>query len=166
MSVSEGKPLPVATMLGAIDAKARQAVTVAKQAVSPIVAHEVPKRSGKTAAALRPRISRTATGVALTVSAPRGKAHGGQATIADVVRWVNRGTGLYRDTPGPKRQIRSSRHPPRRMTLPGGRKRWTVKGQHPNEFMARIRQLGTPRVQQAFEQGAKNAARDVERVIG
>jgi hypothetical protein len=153
-------------MLGVIDAQARLAVKGAQQDIAPIVAREVPRKSGKTAAALRPRVSRTATGAALIVAAPRAKVHDGQATIADVVRWVNRGTGLYRDTPGPKKSIRSSRRPPRRMTLPGGMKRWTVKGQRPNEFMARIRALGTPRFEAACQTGAQDAARSAERVIG
>ena len=166
MSISGDKTVPVETMLGAIDTQAQQAIKTGRQAVEPLVVSEVPRKSRKTAAALRPRTSRTATGGAITIGAPRGKVHDGQATIADVVRYVNHGTGLYRNTPGPKKLIRSSRRPPRRMVLPGGVRRWTVKGQHPNEFMARIRTLGTPRVETAFKEGSELAARAAERVVG
>jgi hypothetical protein len=169
VSIRADKLPPAQTLLGVIDVGARKAVALAQEEVAPVVAREVPRKSGKTAAALRPRVSRTATGAALSVRAPRGKLHG-HVTIAEVVRWVNRGTGLYR-TAGlyvqPARLIRSSRRPlPGRMTLPGGAKRWTVKGQHPNPFMARILSLGTPRVQSAAERGAKDAARAVERLVG
>lgn len=166
MSIHEDGKMPSeATLLSVIDTGARKTMATARDAIAPIVSREVPKASGKTAAALRPRIARTSTGAALTVGAPRGKRHDGSATIADVVRWVQRGTGLYRTTPGPKRRIRSKRFPRRRLILPGGRKVWSVKGQHPNPFMQRIEQLGTPRVQKVCEEGARDAARAVERTV-
>lgn len=165
MSIKAKEMPPAATILGALDIGARKSIVTAQQAIAPIVSRETPRKTGQTAAALRPRLSRTATGAALTVGAPRRKPHG-RATIAQVLRWLTRGTGEYRNTAGPKKPIRSSRRPPRRMVLPGGAKRWSVKGQHPNPFMARIQALGTLRVQQAAEEGAKDTARDLERLVG
>jgi hypothetical protein len=165
MSVHEPKPLPPpATILTAIDVQARAAMEAAKVDVAALVSRETPRSSGQTAAALKPRVSRTATGTGLTVGAPRGRKHG-KATVAEVMRWVNSGTGMYREGPGPKHKIRA-KSPLRRMTLPGGAKRWSVKGQRPDHFMLRIRRAGTPIVERAAEQGAQRAAREIERVIG
>jgi len=164
VSVHEDKPLPPpATILGAIDAQARAAMVVAQKEVGAIVLRETPRASGQTAAALKPRLGRTATGVSLLVGAPRNRRHG-KVTVADVVRWVNRGTGVYREGFGPKHRIRA-KNPLRRMTLPGGTKRYSVAGQHPDHFMQRIRDAGTAQVEQAAEQGAQNAAREIERLI-
>jgi len=168
VSVREENQLPPeSTLLGVIDTGARNAMKMAQQAVSPVVTREVPRRSGRTAAALSPRVYRTSTGAALLVAPPRGKMSG-KVRISQVVRWVNRGTGLYRTTGldvQPARRIRSKRIPPRRLILPGGRKVWSVKGQHPNPFMARIMELGTPRVQKACEDGAVETARTVEEAV-
>lgn len=166
MSVKSEKLPPARTLLGVLDAQARASVQHARRDVARIVATETPRKSGQTAAGLRPRTSKTKTGAALTVRPPRGRAHGSGASLADVVRWVNRGTGLHRSGPGPKARIRAKRRiPPKRMILPGGRAVWSVAGQRPNPFMARIRQRGTPVVQRAFTAGAARAARTVERVI-
>lgn len=153
------------TLLSAIDVQARRTVDNAKQALAPIVAREVPRgRTSKVAAALRPKVSRTQTGAAVTISAPRGRVHSGQATIAEVVRWITRGTGIYRQGGGARRRIRAKRLG-RRMILPGGRAVWSVKGQRPNPFLDRIEAVGTLRVQRIFEQGARDAARAVERSL-
>jgi hypothetical protein len=166
MSIEELSPPPrPETVLTVIDLGARGSMKTAQEALRTIVASETPRVSGEVAAALRPRLSKTATGTALTVGAPRGKKHGhGTATIADVMRWLNRGTGIYREGPGPKRKIRA-KNPLKRMTLPGGAKRRSVKGQEPNPFMHRIREQGTLRVQEAAQEGAAQVARDLERAI-
>ena len=162
MSVKANKPPTERTLLGVLDVQARRAVDGARQDVAMVVTAHTPRRSGRMAQALAPRVARTATGQALTVRAPRGARHGSGATIAQVVRWVTSGTGLHRQGGGPKRRIRSRRGP---LGLPGGRKVWTVAGQKPNPFMGRIHTLATPRVQRAFEQGARHAARAVERQV-
>jgi hypothetical protein len=165
----KAKKLPAPqTLLAVFDDEARKAGEHAREQIAPIVSRETPRKRGVTAAALAPRVRRTPTGVALTVGAPRGKMHPSKARIAQVVRWVNRGTGLYRTTGldvEPARPIRSNRFPRRRLILPGGRKVWSVKGQHPNTFMERIETLGTLPVEEAFEKGARDAARAIERVI-
>lgn len=166
MSVRGDRLPPERTLLGIIDRQARRAVGEAQQALAPIVTAQTPRKSGAVAGALRPRVSRTATGAAVTVAPPRGRLHGGSyATVADVMRWVQRGTGIRRQGPGGKRRIRSSRIPPRRLALPGGKKVWSVAGQRANPFMGRIQTLGTPRVQAALEQGARDAARAIEREV-
>lgn len=164
-----GKKLPAErVLLAAIDAHARETVKAAKSEIAPIVSRETPRHSGRTAAALQPRMSRTATGAALSVGAPRGK-RDGKVTIAQVVRWVNRGTGLERTTGvdvSPRRRIRSNRMPPRRLVLPGGRKVWSVRGQKANPFMDRIRTTAGQRVEARFQQGARELGRVVNKALG
>lgn len=151
-------------MLGAIDTEARKTMAAAAADLAPIVAREAPRgRTGKVASAMRPRVSRTATGQSLVIAPPR-RPHSGKATIAQVVRWVTRGTGLYRTGPGVKSRIRAS-NPWQRLVLPGGKKVWSVRGQHPNAFVDRIRSIGTPRVERVLQEGAEDAARAVERIF-
>jgi hypothetical protein len=161
MSVIERPLPPLSTFLTVIDTGARKAMTAARDDIAPIVSRETPRSSGRTAAALRPKVSRTSTGAALVVGAPRGKRHG-NVTVAEVVQFVNKGTGLY----GYKHRRIRAKNKLRRMTLPGGQKRWSVRGQKPNPFMLRIRDAGTPRVQAAAEAGATETARAVERTVG
>lgn len=167
MSITGDKLPAAATLLGVIDTQARKTVAAARDEIAPLVARETPRKSGATAAALRPRVSRTATGAALSVGASRGAMHG-KVRVAQVVRWVTRGTGVHRTSPGgSKRRIRSNRRPvPRRLILPGGRKVWSVAGQKANPFIGRIQTLGTLRVTRVFQHGAQEAARAVERSVG
>ena len=157
------KPLPPPqTVLSAIDREAKATMQRAREDVAPIVSRETPRRSGRMAEALRPRIARVKSGYALTVGAPRGARHG-NVTVNQVVIFVTRGTGLYREGPGPKHKIRAS-HPFRRMRLPNGRWVWSVKGQHADHFIARIADMGTPRVERIAIDGAYVAARNAEKV--
>jgi hypothetical protein len=157
------RPPNPATILTAIDNEARASMKAAQQDIAPIVSQETPRHTGELARALSPRISRTATGAALTVGPPRGRRHG-NITVAQLVRYITHGTGTRREGPGPKHRIRA-KNPLRRMNLGNGVERWSVKGQRPDDFMARIERRGTPRVEAAAEQGAQKAARTVERVI-
>lgn len=168
MSVT-AKNLPSAVRLvGVIDREAQAAMKRAQQHVAPIVASETPRgRTGRLAAAMRPRVSRTTTGARMIVQAPRGRRGASQATVAQVARWVTRGTGLYRTTGTdvqPARRIRSTRRLGR-MTLPGGRKVWSVKGQRPNPFLNRVLQRSAPQVEQILQRAAADAARAAEREI-
>jgi hypothetical protein len=165
MSVTGEKLPPARTLLGVLDAAARDTVRQGRDLVAPIVATETPRDTGKLAAAMRPRVARTAAGYSVTVRAPRGKPHDQSATMAQVARWVNRGTGMYRVGGGPKRPIRA-RNPLRRMTLPGGKRVFKVNGQRPNPFIGRIEQRATPRMQRLFTDGARDAARRIERTVG
>lgn len=163
MSVTGTKPPSERSLVAVVDREQKRTVREAQQAVAPVVATETPRRSGKTAAALAPRVSQTTTGGAVSVRAARGRQHSQGVTVAQVVRWVNRGTGLYRTT-GPKRKIRSSRRFGR-MTLPGGRKVFSVKGQHPNAFMDRIYRRADPQVTRVFEHGATRVAGELQRAF-
>ncbi len=156
-------PLP-ATILSVAEREARKAMSEFRLALVPIVLTQTPKRTSVMARGLRPRMSRTATGVALTVGASRGAKHDSKATIAQVVRYVSYGTGIYRIGGGPKRLI-TARNPLKRMVLPGGMRRWTVRGQHPNPFMTRIRTSAEPKAQQAMRRGGHNAAKALEGLI-
>ena len=162
MSV-RGRPVDPKTMLSAIDLEAKAAMGEARVVVDGIVQRDTPKRTGRLAQALKPRVTRTKTGYSLTVKPPRGARHG-DVTVAQVAKWVQTGTGLYREGPGPKHKVRA-KNPLRRMTLPGGRRVWSVKGQHPDPFMARIERDATPRVQELADRGAERAARAAERVV-
>jgi hypothetical protein len=163
MSVHVSRELPPPqTILTALDNEARATMKVAQGEVATVVSQETPRASGQTAAALSPRVTRTSTGAALLVGPPRGKRHG-NVTVAEVVRWVNRGTGIYREGPGPKHRIRA-KNPLRKMKVGRGVERYSVKGQRPDPFMARIQERGTPRVEAAAQRGAENAARVLERI--
>jgi hypothetical protein len=161
---SSGRLPPPDTLLRIYDEEARRTMTAAQREVEPIVARETPHRSGILAAGLRPRVTRTSTGSALLIAAPRGKPHDVHATLAEVLRYVSHGTGQRREGAGPKKKIRAKRAG-RRMILPGGHARWSVRGQWPNHFMDRIRLVGTPRVEAAAEDGANVAARTLERTV-
>lgn len=166
------------TLLTVVDVEARAAANRAKAAVAPVVASETPRKTGATAQALRPRVGRTGTGYAVTVGPPRGKLHPrsragvgrAPATIADVMRWVQRGTGLHREGGGPKAPIRGVRLGWRQGLRRGslsvyGKQYAQVEGQEPNPFMNRIRVAGVVRVEPLLVGGAHDAAAALEKVI-
>ena len=149
-------------IMGVLDANAKQALTKAQGVVKPIVDQEAPGGLGR---AMTARVAKTQTGYRLTVQAPRGSRYkGGPARTAQVVRWVNRGTGVHRKGPGRKRPITSSRGILKPMILPGGKKVRSVKGQRPNPFIARAERRADGPVRTALEQGAHAAARDLRRI--
>lgn len=168
MSITGDKPPALATLLSAVDTAARETMRGLQADVAVVVVADVPTKSGATVAALRPRISRTATGAALTVRPTRGKQHGG-VTVAEVVRWVNRGTGVLRTGPGPKRPIRPKTRNAlqgKAMILPGGKRRWKVQGQAANPFMERIDLAGSALFEKAAIDGADRALRLVVQKFG
>lgn len=167
MSVT-GKDLPKeAVILATLDKASHQAIERARSDLAPIVTSQVPRgRTGSLEHALEPRAQKTPWGSALVVGPRRGAHHASGPTIAQVVRWVTRGTGLERQGPGAKAPL----HSPRwlygaEMILPGGKARLTVRGQKANPFLERIRSIGTPRVERALKQGAEDAARLLARKV-
>lgn len=147
-------------IMGVMDAHARIAVTEAKNVVVPVVKAEAP---GGLGAAMTGSVRKTPTGFRLVVqAAPRKKYRQGSATGAQVVRWVNRGTGVYRKGPGAKRRIASKTGGP--MTLPGGRAVLSVKGQKPNEFIARGKRRADPMAREQLREGARQAANELRRL--
>lgn len=166
MSVT-GKALPSErAILALLDREADRTISAARQRVAPIVDSEVPQRTGKVAKDLQPRASKTRDGSALTVQPSRRKPHRGGSTIAEVVRRNNRGTGIYREGPGPKLPIRPKRRwrPDAAMILPGGKRVRKVRGQKPNPYLERIRRRATPVVDDVVARGADDAARALERL--
>lgn len=144
-----------------LDAQARASMREAARAVEPIVRQEAPGGLGQV---MRPTVRKTPTGYRAVVAPPRRARYKGGATAAQVVRWVTRGTGLYRQGPGPKRKITSKRGVLGTMTLPGGTRVRTVRGQHPNPFVARAEQRSREPIERALREGAQRAADAMRRL--
>lgn len=142
-------------ILAVLDAQAKIAMVEAKEIVAPLVEQEAP---GQLGAAMTAAVKRTPTGYRASVQSPRNRTYrGGEATVAQVVRWVNKGTGVLRDGPGPKKRITSRRGVLGRMTLPGGKRVRSVRGQKPNAFIARAEIRAAGPVKIALENGARRA---------
>jgi len=160
MTVREIKAPDVPGMLGAIDAEARETMKDARNPVKDIVNQEAPRKTGELQKALAPRSAKTATGAKLAISVGKRRRHG-KVTAAQVLRWTTRGTGENREGPGKKKKIKSKRRFGR-MTLPGGKKVYSVKGQEPKHYMVKIEARATPVVERECREGAKKAARAAE----
>ncbi len=149
------------TLLGIIDAEQRAGLQRAVDLTAAQVRTHAP---GGLGAAYEGRVTRTPTGHRGVVQ-PRRNARRGQSTAAEIARWVNRGTGVHRVGPGPKRPIRSKRIFGT-MTLPGGKKVRSVQGQRPNPFVANASARALPRVERELEQAGRQAAVRLAREIG
>lgn len=153
------------SVLSVIDEGAQATMRDAQAAVAPIVTDETPRSSGTLAGKLAPKVTRTATGRALTLGAARGARESRGARLNDVMRWVQRGTGIYREGPGPKHRI-TAKNPLTPMLLPNGRHPVrSVAGQRPNPFMGRIRSRAQPRVESAIEAGSDRTAEKLRRLV-
>lgn len=158
----DGKMPQPRKILGTLDDHARAAVKAAGDAALPIVRAEAPGRLGR---AFEASVRKTPTGQRVTVAPTTRKRYGpGVATGAMIVRWVTRGTGLYRQGPGRKRKITSKRGVLGTMTLPGGRVLRTVKGQHANPFVARAEPRAQAAADRAIREGATRAATELRRL--
>lgn len=152
----EGKMPRPRAVRGALDKAARDTVRDVAAAVLPIVRSEAPGRLGE---AMTTTVRQTPEGHTATIAAsPRRRYGSSGATGAQVVRWVTRGTGLYRQGPGRKRKITSKRGVLGTMTLPGGLRVRTVKGQHSNPFVARAEQRAKGAAERAMKHGAERTA--------
>lgn len=161
VKVTGSLPVP-RTILGVLDEEARHAMRAAVDETRRTLASEAPGHLGE---AMTGSVRKTDTGYRATVQSPRKKRYPpGEATVAQVVRWVNRGTGLLREGPGPKRRITGRRGVLRPMVLPGGRKVRSVKGQKPNPFIARTETRAEPLARHAIEDGARKAADRLRRL--
>lgn len=149
-------------IIGVLDAHARIALNEAKAITMPLVKEEAP---GDLGAAMTGSVRRTTTGYRATVSAPRKKRYrNGKATVAQVARWVNKGTGIYRTGGGPKKPITGRHGKAGLMTLPGGKRVRSVRGQHPNPFIARAQTRALAPVTAALQAGARSAADALRRL--
>lgn len=153
------------TVLAALDQAAQAAAKEAKDIARAEWNAQAPH--GRTDLVAHPNasVTKTKTGWAVNVSPPLRKQHGPDpVSIRKVVHWVTVGTGVFRTTPGPKGPIHARKRAgvlPKRMTLPGGAKRWTVQGQHPNPFVQRTRDLARARVTSTLSAGAAAAAKKI-----
>lgn len=149
-------------ILGVLDVHARLALTEAKEVVLPLARAEAPGDLGD---ALTGSVRKTPTGYRTTVAPPtRRRYKSGEATVAQVVRWVSRGTGIHRKGPGPKRPITGRYGVLRPMVLPGGRRVRSVKGQKPNPFIARAEHRAAAPVARILHTGAQRAADTLRRL--
>jgi hypothetical protein len=161
----EGKPLPPAeTFLHVIDQEAEATVRAAGRTLGPIIARETPRHSGRLEKGLKPKVTKTPTGRALSVGAAYGGKHGAdRITLAQLVRILSRGTGMYRVGAGAHRPILPK--PPHKALSIFGRKVASVRGQHPKHFMYDIERAGMGRVLAEYDRGSERAARAVERLV-
>jgi hypothetical protein len=158
----EGSVPQPAAVLRVLDAHAQRATRAAVDAAMPILREEAP---GQLGAAFTGSVRKTGGGWRATIAPPRRRRYRtGTATVAKVARYVNRGTGLYREGPGPKRKITGKLGVLRPMVLPGGRRYRSVRGQHPNPFIARADQRAAGPARRALEDGARAAARELARM--
>lgn len=157
----EGRGVSPRIALEALEARGREALREATtHEVLPAARDEAPGQLGE---ALTVSVRKTSEGVRATVQAsPRKVYRGGPATGAKVVRWVTRGTGVYRAGPGPKRPITSKRGVLGTMVLPGGQRVRSVRGQHPNPFLARADERTRDAVTRTLREGVARAARDLQ----
>lgn len=154
------KPATPQTYLTRVENNARNALNVAGVPARDELRNEFPSRSGRTRKGIKRIVSRTPTGLALTIK-PTGtpKAPNG-VTPVQTLRWLDGGTGIY----GPKGHVIAPRRKPR-MTLPGGKQVATVKGQRALKRWDRAR----PRIEQevvtAMDTAGHEAADDVARLL-
>jgi hypothetical protein len=149
-------------ILSVLDEHAKDAMTEARDVTRTLLRAEAP---GKLGEAMTGSVTKTPTGYRAQIAPPRRKRYPpGEATVAQVVRWVNRGTGIYRQGPGRKRKITSKKGVLRPMILPGGRKVRSIKGQRPNPFLARVETRIEPLVRQAVEATGSRAADRLRRL--
>lgn len=153
------------TVLGALDAELQAANREVRDRAVQALRAETPRgRTGGLAGAVQGREGRTATGRQVTVGFGRSVRHGA-TTAAAVARWVNRGTGVRRVGPGPKRPIRAKARGGS-LILPGGRRVRSVKGQAANPFLARARPRIVADAERQLEQVPDRAVDAIARTIG
>lgn len=149
---------PPGLLLGALDRAAKDAATKAKDTAAPILQAAAPRgRTGRLSGGLGGRMRKTPTGYEIVIGVKsRGAAHDRYATVAQVNRFVNRGTGERRKGPGPKNRITARGEG---MLIGNGTPRKSVRGQAPNPFFERTRRPAASAVSQAIEISFRENAR-------
>lgn len=156
------------SVLGALDAGARDAINSVAQMALPIISSHTPRRSGKLARAWSKQVKKTATGQQLRLGPDLKR--GSRRTGAYYGGMVENGTGIYgpKGAPIQRRQKDAFGRPrPFVLQLPGGReiRTRTIDGQRPQRFIARIRFLVDGRAEQLMQTKADEIARRLERDI-
>lgn len=146
MTVELGRPLPPATtLIASVKDEGRASLERARAALAPIVREQTPRDTGKLVRALEPRIIDTVEGAALVIGPRRGERHDAEASMAQVIHFLQGGTRLHK---GP-------------LNTPWG-VRADVKGQKPDHFLDRIVMQGKPQVDRILLEGSVEAARKAE----
>lgn len=144
------------TILTVLDDAARSALVDVGELVDQAIHAEGPRRTDALVDGFITTPTKTPEGHRLRVRPSPRKRHG-KATVAQVARWVNRGTGTLRVGPGPKKRI-VSRQPGLAMQVGSGVARRSVAGQAANPFVERADDRTSIAAQVRIEQGADLAA--------
>lgn len=153
-------PLPVATVLGAIDKRGRTTATAAGTHTLAAVRSTLPSRSGRLRQGTRRSVRRTPTGYVIEVAPTSRVRYPNGVTAKQVGGWVEGGTGIH----GP----RHKRITPRRakaFRLPSGWAKIELEGQRAQHPFSRVQTSEEGAVQRILEGGAQLAARDAERAL-
>lgn len=159
--LNEPPPLPIPTMLAAIDAEGRRSAERARDLGVPAFRAVEPAVSGRLRKGTRGRVTRTAAGFALTIGPSGRERYPSGVTDAQVFRFADRGTGVF----GPKGRPIRPRHG-MLFTLPGGWFATELQGQRAQGILERGRAAADPLVTRTLEEGATLAARRAEQVMG
>lgn len=160
MTLKLPPPLPIETVLGAIDGAAQRTAAAARDHTVSAVKRALPAHSGRSRAAARGRVTRTPTGHAVSVAPSKTVRYPNGVTAVEVARFFSGGTGEHgpRKRPYPPRRARAFR-------LPQGWSSDVIEGQRPNPVYERVQTSEQARVARMMEAGAAQAARDAEAVL-
>jgi hypothetical protein len=153
-------PLPIATMLAAIDTEGRETVNRARELGVPAFRAVEPAVSGRLRRGTVGRVARTLRGYSLTIAPTSRVRYPSGVTAAQVFRFVDRGTGVY----GARGRVIRPRKA-KAFALPGGWEARFVRGQHPQGIMARGEHAADPVITRELERGADRAAARAERAL-
>lgn len=156
----EPPPLPIASMVGAIDVEARATVERARDAGVPAFRGVEPSYSGRLRAGTTGRIGKTVSGFSLTIGPTARVRYPSGVSAREVFRFVDKGTGVFGRKGAPIRPRRA-----KVFALPGGFEAESVRGQRPQSILLRGEAAADPLVSRELEDGADRAARRAERTL-
>src|ERR687895_497343 len=95
MTVRLPPPLPVQTVLGAIDTTAQGSAREARDAGLAAARRTLPARSGRLRQGTRGSVRRTPTGYLIIIAPTSRVRYPSGVTVREVARWVAGGTGVH-----------------------------------------------------------------------
>lgn len=161
-------PPDIDTAIAAGETAARFAMNAARVLGVSAIRQVEPRHSGRLQKGTTGRITRTQTGLRLTIGPsdrvryPGGRGHRslrGGVSAVEVWRFVDGGTGIY--GPTGKKITRSTG---KAFMLPRGAA-FSFKGQRPQNIAVRGYQAADPQITRALEQGADRAAQAMQRSL-
>lgn len=159
MAIKADPPLPLPTVLAAIDDGARVAANTARTASVPVVRAAMPVVSGRLRKGINGRVGRQPLGYTLTIGASSRQKYPSGVTSKQVLRFVTGGTGIH----GPRgRVIR-----PRKADafIVNGKPREFMLGQEPQPVLDTAQRQADPVVLRCFDDGSRIAARFAEAIF-